>query len=96
MQEPFSQTSKGQLIPYTIEATIQQTTDDLLQHLAKSHTLTWVSHQKSSPEENELPLWTFIIKDDIYVLVTQFQQQMYDGFNKMMKEMSELYNKQQQ
>ena len=42
----------------------------MLHHLAKSHPLTWVSHQKSTPEEDELPLWMSIIKDDIDVLVT--------------------------
>ena len=52
MKELFTQTSSGQLVPITIEATLQQTTDALIQHLAKSHPLTWIFHQKSSPEED--------------------------------------------
>ena len=40
MKELFTQTSSGQLVPYNIEATLQQTADGLLQHLAKSHSLT--------------------------------------------------------
>ena len=45
-----------------------------MQHLTKSHPLTWVSQFKTTPEEDELPLWMSIMKDDIDVLVTQFQQ----------------------
>ena len=93
MKELFSRSSSGQLVPCTIEATLQQTTDEMLKHLAKSHPLTWVSHQKSSPEEDELPLWMSIVQDDIDVLVIQFQQQMYLGFSKMMSEMVKLYQK---
>ena len=40
MKELFTQTSSGQLVPITIEATLQQTTDTLIQHLTKSHPLT--------------------------------------------------------
>ena len=40
MKELFTQTSSGQLVPYTIEGTLQQTTDGLIQHLTKSHPLT--------------------------------------------------------
>ena len=36
MKELFTQTSSGQLVPITIEATLQQTTDALIQHLTKS------------------------------------------------------------
>ena len=93
MKELFTQTSSGQLVPITIEATLQQTTDGLMQHLTKSHPLTWVSQFKTTPEEDELHLWMSITKDDIDVLVTQFQQQMYRRFSKVMSEMVKLYHK---
>ena len=93
MKELFTQTSSGQLMPITIEATFQQTPDGLIQHLTKSHPLTWVSQFKTTPEEDELPLWMSIMKDDIDVLVTQFQQQMYRRFSKVMSEMVKLYHK---
>ena len=93
MKELFSRSSSGQLVPYTIEASLQNTADEMIKHLAKSHPLTWVFHQKSSPEEDELPLWMSIMQDDIDVLVTQFQLQMYTRFNKMMSEMVKLYHK---
>ena len=93
MKELFTQTSSGQLVSITIEATLQQTTDALIQHLAKSQPLTWIFHQKSSPEEDELPLWMSIMKDDIDVLVTQFQQQMYRRLSTVMSEMVKLYHK---
>ena len=93
MKELFSQASSGQLVPYTVEATLLQTANDMLQYLAKSHPLTWVSHVKTSSEEDELPLWMSTMKDNIDVLVTQFQQQMYTGFSKMMIEMGKLYHK---
>ena len=93
MKELFTQTSSGQLVPITIEATLQQTTDALIQHLTKSHLLTWVSQFKTTPEEDELPLWMSIMKDDIDVLVTQFQQQMYRRLSKVMSEMVKLYHK---
>ena len=93
MKELFTQTSSGQLVPITIEATLEQTTDALIRHLAKSHPLTWIFHQKSSPEEDELPLWMSIMKDDIDVLVTQFQQQMYRRLSTVMSEMVKLYHK---
>ena len=92
MKELFSRSSSGQLMPYTIEASLQNTADEMIKHLAKSHPLTWVFHQKSSPED-ELPLWISIMQDDIDVLVTQFQLQMYTRFNKMMSEMVKLYHK---
>ena len=93
MKELFSQASSGQLVPYTVEATLQQTANDMLQYLAKSHPLTSVSHVKTSSEEDELPLWMSIMKDNIDVLVTKFQQQMYAGFSKMLIEMGKLYHK---
>ena len=93
MKELFSRSSSGQLMPYTIEASLQNTADEMIKHLAKSHPLTWVFHQKSSPEEDELPLWISIMQDDIDVFVTQFQLQMYTRFNKMMSEMVKLYHK---
>ena len=93
MKELFSRSSSGQLVPYTIEASLQNTADEMIKHLAKSHPLTWVFHQKSSPEEDELPLWMSIMQDDIDVLVTQFQLQMYTRFNKMMSEVVKLYHK---
>ena len=93
MKELFSRSSSGQLMPYTIEASLQNTADEMIKHLAKSHPLTWVFHQKSSPEEDELPFWISIMQDDIDVLVTQFQLQMYTRFNKMMSEMVKLYHK---
>ena len=65
----------------------------MIKHLAKSHPLTWIFHKKSSPEEDELPLWMSIMKDDIDVLVTQFQQQMYRRLSTMMSEMVKLYHK---
>ena len=93
MKELFSRSSSGQLMPYTIEASLQNTADEMIKHLAKSHPLTWIFHQKSSPEEDELPLWMSIMKDDIDVLVTQFQQQMYRRFSTVMSEMVKLYHK---
>ena len=93
MTELFSRSSSGQLVPYTIEASLQNIADEMMKHLVKSHPLTWVFHQKSSPEEDELPLWMSIMQDDIDVLVTQFQLQMYTRFNKMMSEMVKLYHK---
>ena len=93
MKELFSRPSSGHLVPITIEATLEHTADALIQHLAKSHPLTWIFHQKSSPEEDELPLWMSIMKDDIDVLVTQFQQQMYRRLNTVMSEMVKLYHK---
>ena len=94
MKELFSRSSSGQLMPYTVEASLQNTADEMIKHLAKSHPLTWIYHQKSSPEEDELPLWISIMQDNIDVLVTQFQLQMYTRFNKMMNEMVKLYHKQ--
>ena len=93
IKELFTQTSSGQLVTYTIEATLQQITDGLIQHLTKSHPLTWVSQFKTTPEEDELPLWMSVMQDDIDVLVTQIQQQMYTRFSKVMSEMVKLYHK---
>ena len=93
MKELFSRSSSGQLMPYTVEASLQNTADEMIKHLAKSHPLTWVFHQKSSPEEDELPLWVSSMQDNIDVLVTQFQLQMYTRFNKMINEMVKLYHK---
>ena len=93
MKELFSRSSSGQLMPYTIEASLQNTADEMIKHLTKSHPLTWVFHQKSSPEEDELPLWMSIMKDDIDVLVTQFQQQMYRRLSTVMSEMVKVYHK---
>ena len=93
MKELFSGSSSGQLMPYTVEASLQNTADEMIKHLAKSHPLTWIVHQKSSPEEDELPLWISIMQDNIDVLVTQFQLQMYTRFNKMINEMVKLYHK---
>ena len=93
MKELFTQTSNGQLVPITIEATLQQTADALIQHLTRSHPLTWISQFKTTPEEDELPLWMSIMKDDIDVLVTQFQQQMYRRLSTVMSEMVKLYYK---
>ena len=93
MKELFSRSSSGQLIPYTVEASLQNTADEMIKHLAKSHPLTWIFQQKSSPEEDELPLWISIMQDNIDVLVTQFQLQMYTRFNMMIDEMVKLYHK---
>ena len=93
MKELFSRSSSGQLMPYTIEASLQNTADEMIKYLAKSHPLTWIFHQKSSPEEDELPLWMSIMKDGIDVLVTQFQQQMYRRLSTVMSEMVTLYHK---
>ena len=93
MKELFTQTASCQLVPYTVEATLQQTTDGSIQHLTKSHPLTWVSQFKTTPEEDELLLWMSIMKDDIDVLVTQFQQQMYTRFSKVISERMKLYHK---
>ena len=93
MKELFSHASSGQLVPYTIEATLHHTAADMLQYLAKSHPLTWVSQVKTSSEEDELPIWMSTMKDNIDVVVTHFQQQMYTGFSKMLIEMGKLYHK---
>ena len=93
MKELFTQTSSGQLVPITIEATLQQTTDALIQHLTKSLPLTWVSQFKTTTEEDKLPLWMSIMKDDIDVLVTQFQQQIYRRLSTVMSEMVKIYHK---
>ena len=76
-----------------VEATLHHTTTDMLKYLAKSHPLTWVTQVKISSEEDELSIWMSTMKDNIDVLVTQFQQQMYTGFSKMLVEMGKLYHK---
>ena len=93
MKELFSQASSGQLVPYTAKATLHHTAADMLQYLAKSHPLTWVTQVKTSEKEDELPIWMSTMKDNIDVVVTQFQQQMYTGFSKMLIEMGKLYHK---
>ena len=93
MKELFSRSSSGQLVPHTVEATLQRTAKDMLQYLGKSHPLTWISHVKTSQEEDEPLLWMTVMKDNVDVLVTQFQQQMFTGFSKMMSEMVKLYHK---
>ena len=77
----------------TIEATLHHTATDMLKYLAKFHPLTWVTQVKISSEEDELSIWMSTMKDNIDVLVTQFQQQMYTGFSKMLNEMGKLYHK---
>ena len=93
MKELFSKASSGQLVSSIIEASLHNTADEMMKHLTESDPLTWVFHQKPSPEKDELPLWVSIMQDDIDVLVTQFQLQMYTRFNKMMSEMVKLYHK---
>ena len=36
MKELFSRSSSGQLMPYTVEASLQNTADEMIKHLAKS------------------------------------------------------------
>ena len=74
-----------------VEATLHHTATDMLKYLAKSHPLTWVTQVKTSSEEDELSIWMSTMKDNIDVLVTQFQLQMYTGFRKMLVEMGKLY-----
>ena len=76
-----------------VEATLPDTATDMLKYLAKSHPPTWVTQVKISSEEDELSIWMSTMKDNIDVLVTQFQQQMYTGFSKMLVEMGKLYHK---
>ena len=84
MKELFDQVS--------VEATLHHTATDMLKYLAKSHPLTWVTQVKISSEEDELSIWMSTMKDNIDVLVTQFQQQMYTGFSKVLVEMGKLYH----
>ena len=79
MEELFGQAN--------VEATLHHTATDMLKYLAKSHPLTWVTLVKISSEEDELSIWMSTMKDNIDVLVTQFQQQMYTGFSKMLIDM---------
>ena len=86
MEELFGQAN--------VEATLHHTATDMLKYLAKSHPLTWVTQVKiSSSEEDELSIWMSTMKNNIDVLVAQFQQQMYTGFSKMLIEMGKLYHK---
>ena len=85
MEELFGQAN--------VEATLHHTATDMLKHLAKSHPLIWVTQVKISSEEDELSIWMSTMKDNIDVLVTQFQQQKYTGFSKMFVEMGKLYHK---
>ena len=93
MKELFCQASSEQPVPYNVEATLHHIATDMLKYVAKSHPLTWVSQVKISSEEDELSIWMSTMKDNIDVLVTQFQQQMYTGFSKMLIEMGKLYHK---
>ena len=92
MKELFCQASSEQPVPYNVEATLHDTATDMLTYLAKSHSLTWVTQVKISSEEDELSIWMSTMKNNIDVLVTQFQQQMYTGFSKMFVEMGKLYH----
>ena len=89
MKELFCQTSSEQQVPYNVEATLHHTATDML----KYHPLTCVTQVKISSEEDELSIWMSTMKNNIDVLVTQFQQQMYTGFSKMLVEMGKLYHK---
>ena len=91
MKELFCQASSEQLVPYNVEATLYHTSTDMLKYLAKSHPLIWVTQVKIS-EEDELSIWMSTMKNNIDVLVTQFQQQMYTGFSKILIEMGKLYH----
>ena len=93
MKELFCQASSEQPVPYNVEATLHHTATDMLKYLAKSHPLTWVTQVKISSEEDELSIWMSTMKNNINVLVTQFQQQMYTGFSKMLVEIGKLYHK---
>ena len=93
MKELFCQVSSEQPVPYSVEATLHHTATDMLKYLAKSHPLTWEAQVKISSEEDELSIWMSTMKNNIDVLVTQFQQQMYTGFSKMLVEMGKLYHK---
>ena len=93
MKELFCQASSEKPAPYNVEATLYHTATDMLKYLAKSHPLTWVTQVKISSEEDELSIWMSTMKNNIDVLVTQFQQQMYTGFSKMLVEMGKLYHK---
>ena len=84
MKELFGQAS--------VETTLHHTATDMLKYLAKSHPLTWVTQVKTSSEEDELSIWMSTMKENIDVLVTQFQLQMYTGFRKMLVEMGKLYH----
>ena len=91
MKELFAQPASGQLVPHTIVGTLQETSNYMLQHLGRSHTLAWLSTFKTTSEVDELSFWLDQMKNDVDVLVTQFQQQMYTGLSKMMGATSTLY-----
>ena len=73
MKELFGQTSSEQPVPYNVEATLHHTATDILKYLEKSHPLTWVTQVKISSSEDELSIWMSTMKNNIDVLVTQFQ-----------------------
>ena len=77
MKKLFCQASSEQPVPYNVEVSLHHTATNMLKYLAKSHPLTWVTQVKISSEEDELSIWMSTMKDNIDVLVTQFQQQMY-------------------
>ena len=54
MKELFAQPTSGQLVPCTIIATLQETSNYLLQHLGKFHTLAWIFQFKSASEQGEI------------------------------------------
>ena len=91
MKKLFAQPASCQLVPPTIVGTLQETSTYILQHLGRSHTLEWLSTFKTTTELDELSFWLDQMKNDVDVLVTQFQQQMYTGLSKMMGAMSTLY-----
>ena len=93
MKGLFCQASSEQPVPYNVEATLHHTATDMLKYLAESHPLAWVTQVKISSEEDDLSIWMSTMKNNIDVLVTQFQQQMYTGFSKMLVEMGKLYHK---
>ena len=91
MKKLFAQPASGQPVPPTIVGTLQETSTYILQHLGRSHTLAWLSTFRTTSEVDELSFWLDQMKNDVDVLVTQFQQQMYTGLSKMMSAMSTLY-----
>ena len=92
MKELFCQAFSEQPVPYNVEATLHHTATEMLKYLAKSHPLTWITQVKTTSED-ELSIWMSTMKNNIDVLVTQFQQQMYTGSSKMLVEMGKLYHK---
>ena len=93
MKELFCQASSEQPVSYNVEATLHHTATDMLKYLAECHPLTWVTQVKISSEEDELSIWMSTMENNIDVSVTQFQQQMCNGFSKMLVEMGKRYHK---